>query len=91
MSLYFFHIDDGQAHRDEDGRELPNLTEARRQAADLAGHMLADGTGGFWDGRPWSVRVADGAGLALFELHLTAINAPATMGSKAEIYQKPLG
>jgi hypothetical protein len=62
---------------------------ARAQAASLAGQVLLEGSGRFWDGQPWSVQVTDERGLTLFELHLSATSAPATVNLGS--YQKPLG
>jgi hypothetical protein len=89
MTRYFFHVLDGASSRDEDGVECESLTAARAQAASLAGQVLLEGSGRFWDGQPWSVQVTDERGLTLFELHLSATSAPATVNLGS--YQKPLG
>ena len=78
MPRYYFHVEDGVSLPDREGIELPGLTEARRQAAILAGGVLSEGAGQFWDGQPWSIRVTDDTNLTLFTLDLSATSAPAT-------------
>lgn len=79
MPRYLFDVNDGRAGGDDAGIDLADLTAARARAAKIAGEALVNGAAGFWDGQPWSVRVSNDAGLALFELHLTAISSPATL------------
>jgi hypothetical protein len=78
MPRYFFHVENGASPPDTDGVELPGLIEAREQAASLAGAVLHECAGQFWDGQPWSVRVTDDKNLTLFTLDLSATSAPAT-------------
>ena len=76
MPRYFFHVDDGSCLPDSEGAEFTGLVQAREQAAVPAGGVLQEGAAHFWDGQPWSVRVADERGETLFTLKLTASSAP---------------
>lgn len=89
MPRYFFHVDDGSGLPDDDeGVDLTSVTDARREAASLAGLALQEGAAGFWDGQPWSVRCTDEAGRLLFTLCLTASSSEPDTGPG---FQKPLG
>ena len=66
MPRYFFHRGKRRKPSRPDGVELPGLIEAREQAACLAGAVLHECAGQFWDGQPWSVRVTDRMALPCF-------------------------
>lgn len=73
MPVYFFHVDDGSLNTDQDGTELPGMEEARTEAVSLAGAMLRDLDGGFWNhGGRWTMHVTDDQGCLLFSLHFSA-------------------
>ena len=82
MPRYFFRVDDGASASDSEGIELTGLVQAREQAAILAGGVLQEGAASFWDGQPWSVRVADDPGEILFTLHLTTSSGPPTLAGE---------
>lgn len=42
MPRYFFHLHNGQVSRDEEGRELPGLAEARLEAIAAARELLCE-------------------------------------------------
>jgi len=73
MPRYFFHIDDGQMLADADGTDLPDLQSARGEAVSVAGAILKDMNGAFWDQTSaWRMHVTDEAGGLLFTLRFSA-------------------
>jgi len=74
---FYFHTDDGQALRDEDGAELPSVGDARREAARVLGEMLKEQPDAFWADGGLTLTVTDARGLALFTLDVSATVAPA--------------
>lgn len=82
MPRYFFHTEDGGPEPDTDGLELANATAARIEAARVMGEILRDRAVGFWDHRALKLTVTDAAGLVLFALDLSAIEAPAPASSR---------
>jgi hypothetical protein len=79
MPRYFFHIDDGVTVHDDEGTELENVAVARCEAVKLAGQMICDSAGSFWDKEEWKLTATDERGLTLFCLHFVGIEAPAAM------------
>lgn len=72
MPRYFFHIMDGHAVVDLEGRELPNVWEVRLQAIRLANEVLASEDVGLLFGQPWQMTVADTTGKTVFSLTFSA-------------------
>jgi hypothetical protein len=73
MSRFFFHVMDGYALLDAEGTELANLAEARSQAIQAAGAILADKGQETWDhGREWVMSVTDETGRVVFTLRFSA-------------------
>lgn len=81
MPRYFFHIDDGLSARDDEGTELRDLAVAKCEAVKLAGQLICDTAGGFWDRQEWKLTATNEEGLTLFCLHFVGIEAPAVMGA----------
>jgi hypothetical protein len=79
MPRYFFHIDDGVSVHDDEGTELENVTVAKCEAVKLAGQMICDAAGTFWDKEEWKLTATDEGGLTLFCLHFVGVEAPAAM------------
>lgn len=77
MPRYFFNIDDGRSARDIDGIELKDLATAKCEGVKLAGRLICDDAGRFWDRREWGLTVTDSAGLILFSLAFLGTEAPA--------------
>jgi hypothetical protein len=80
MPRYFFHIEDGTILHDDEGTELKDLAVAKCEAIKLAGQMICDSAGGFWDKEEWKLTATDEDGLTLFCLHFVGIEAPAADG-----------
>jgi len=58
---------------DDIGTELPDIETAKQEAAQLAGRLLLDRAGEFWDTEKWQVRVRGEDGEVLFTLLLMAV------------------
>jgi hypothetical protein len=77
MPRYYFHIEDGSSIRDTDGVDLDSFAEAKCAAVKLAGRVICDSAGEFWDRAEWSLTVADERGLTLCTLDVIGTQAPA--------------
>ena len=77
MPRYFFHIEDGSIVHDDEGTELKDLAVAKCEAVKLAGQMICDAAGDFWDREEWKLTAADEDGLTLFCLQFFGTEAPA--------------
>ncbi len=75
MPRYFFHVIDGDADRDLEGSELPNLKAAKREAQRCVGTMMSDAALISDPPDEWNVEVADSAGLVLFRVNATVVDA----------------
>ena len=79
MPRYFFHVDDGIPVRDDEGTELEDLAVAQCEAVKLAGQMICDSAGTFWNSQEWTLTATNESGLTLFCLHLLGVEAPSSM------------
>ncbi|RAK57006.1 DUF6894 family protein [Phenylobacterium deserti] len=77
MARYFFHFGDTPRGVDVRGQELPDHNTARIEAVRLLGEVLRDKAGEFWDEQSMKLIITDEAGLMLFVLDVSAIEAPA--------------
>lgn len=82
MPLYFFHVDDGIVVHDEEGTDLKNAAVAKCEAVKLAGQMICESAGTFWDRQEWKLTATDDRGLTLFCLHFLGVEAPASMSGR---------
>ena len=73
MPRYFFHVRDGTDIPDETGTYLSGDDVARAEAVVLAGEVLKDLGGHFWDSGNWSLQVVMEDGSQLCELEFSAI------------------
>jgi hypothetical protein len=76
LPRYFFHVEDGQPFSDQepsdpDGTLLDSPEAARSQAVVLAGEMLKDLDGNFWNGADWWLQVRDEQGATLCTLRFS--------------------
>ena len=72
MPRYFFHVDDGAVHTDEEGMDLGGLDAAREHAVCYFAELLRDAPRAFWSQKDWLMRVTDDTGLIFFTLNFTA-------------------
>ena len=84
MPRFHFNIYDGVSLPDEDGTDLPDARNARREAIILAGAVLKDSAKSDTLGDEWRLEVTDNAGLLLFKLDFTVTESPAAkvMGAR---------
>jgi len=82
MPRYFFHFGETDAGLDVRGQELDDDNAARIEAVRLLGEMLRDKAGEFWDEQSMKLIITDQAGLILFVLDVSAIEAPAVSGRR---------
>lgn len=61
---------------DDLGVEYDSIAEAKREAVSYAGRLLCDAADTFWPTATFTMTVADEAGLTLFMLSVTGIDAP---------------
>ena len=76
MPRFFFHTESETRTTDEEGMELADGLEARRQAIKSCGEMVRDCPQAFWGSRPWSVTVTNAEGLILWEIFMDGVSSP---------------
>ncbi len=77
MPTFHFNVVDGVSIPDATGTELPDLYAARLEAVRYSGELLRDHADAFWIQHEWRIEVTDFAGLVLFAIHISAVEAPA--------------
>jgi hypothetical protein len=78
MPLFNFVIHDRPGTQQPEPIDLPDLRIARSEAVVLAGQLLKDADGAFWEeGSNWRIDVADEDGLVLYSVLIIGIAAPA--------------
>ena len=73
MQRYFFHTQTDIRFTDDEGTVLGSPLEARRQAIQTCGLMMAEAPERFWGSRPWSVTVTNFSGLVLWEIGMDGV------------------
>lgn len=74
MALFYFHLKgDGVLVTDDEGADLPSMSEATRVALASARELLADAIKFGKPQVPEAIIIADEAGRTLLELHLVEI------------------
>lgn len=76
MPIYHFNVHDRLLLPDKDGRELPDLDAAKREAISRSGDMIKELDAALWHGEEWKMDVTDSTGLILFSLVFFATAAP---------------
>ncbi len=76
MSLYYFDVRDRAAMPDDTGTELASVADARVQAVQFAGKLLAEKAEEFLNGDKWQIEVRHADGLILFTFAFMATDAP---------------
>ena len=84
MPRYFFHIEDGSTVHDDEGTELKDLAVAKCEAVKLAGQMICDAAGDFWDREEWKLTATNEDGLTLFCLQFFGTESPAVSGRRSK-------
>ena len=87
MPRYFFHTQNGDCIRDEQGEELKSLDAAREEAVAVLGEILRYRGSSFWTTRAFSVIVTDAAGETVVSITAAASDAPPDGWSLSETVQ----
>ncbi len=81
MPTYKIIVQNGDEQPRADPFEADGLADARSQAVILAGELLREADGHFWDeGANWRVDVTDAEELVLYSLLIIGVAAPAVNG-----------
>lgn len=75
MPRYLFNVHGSSS--DRDGIELASIADAKCEAVKLAGRLICEGAGKFWNEQEFGMSVSDDEGLTLFSLHLFGMDAAA--------------
>ncbi|WP_260597789.1 DUF6894 family protein [Sphingomonas endolithica] len=76
MARYFFHMQTDVRQTDNEGIEIAEPSEARRQAIQTCGEMMKEAPEVFWGSRPWNVTVTDATGRILWEIFMDGVSTP---------------
>jgi hypothetical protein len=74
MPRFFFHTQDGERLRDEEGSDCANLVEARRSAVALATSLVNDNPELVLEHSAFSVEVTDVTGQTVFWVEVNALD-----------------
>lgn len=72
MPRYFFHTQNGDCIRDDQGEELKNVAAAREEAVAVLGEILRYRGASFWTTRAFSVIVTDDEGQTVVSVTASA-------------------
>lgn len=75
MPRYYFHTQNGDRVRDEQGEELADLDAARNEALTVLGEILRYRGSAFWTTGSFSVVVTDAGGEVAFSITAQASDA----------------
>ena len=73
MARYFFHTEDGVAHRDTEGAELPTDRAAKLAAIEFLGELLAERPAVLGSGHRLVLEVTDATGRVTFSVQAGVI------------------
>jgi hypothetical protein len=72
LPRYFFHTQNGDCIRDDQGEELKNVAAAREEAVAVLGEILRYRGASFWTTRAFSVIVTDTEGRTVVSVTASA-------------------
>lgn len=75
MTRYFFHTENGAAHRDADGVEFPTDDAAGVEAVRLMGELLAEKPDAFWSSETLTITVTNAGERFAFALRANVVRA----------------
>ena len=81
MPLYLFRVQN-DPNDTGDACELENVGAAKCHAVKMAGQMICDQAGTFWDTREFGMTVTDKTGLTLFTLNFLGTDAPVLLDAR---------
>ena len=82
MARYHFQVRTESHVALTESAELGNMNEARIEAARRIGSLLNEHAQQIWADEDWRMDVTDETGLILFTIHVSAMEAAATLGGK---------
>ncbi len=77
MPIYHFDVEGRTDDSESRVEEFRDLAEAKREALKLAGTLIADSAGTFWNNPKWMLIVTDDTGGTLFQLQVLGAEGPA--------------
>ncbi|HKO69960.1 MAG TPA: hypothetical protein VJV58_03405 [Bradyrhizobium sp.] len=78
MPRCFFHTNNpAERSIQDEGLEFATIHEAKSEAVQYAGQLLADTAEHFWDDADFDLTVTEESGLILFSIRVVGIEAPA--------------
>lgn len=87
MPRYYFHTQNGEIVRDDQGEELRGTEAAREEAVAVLGEILRYRAAAFWTTGRFSVVVTDDAGRTVVTVTATASDSPPEDWSATETPQ----
>jgi len=75
LPRYFFHTQNGDCVRDDQGEDLKGVDAAREEAVAVLGEILRYRGASFWDTRAFSVIVTDADGETVVSITASASDA----------------
>jgi hypothetical protein len=76
LPRYFFHTENGDRIRDDQGEDLADLEAAREEALTVLGEILRYRGASFWTTRSFSVIVTDADGQVAISITARASDTP---------------
>ncbi|MCV0414339.1 MAG: hypothetical protein DI552_11775 [Brevundimonas sp.] len=76
MPRYYFHTENGDRIRDDQGEELAGVEAAREEAVTVLGEILRYRGASFWDTGSFSVIVTDDGGRTVVRVTAAASEEP---------------
>lgn len=77
VPLFRFSVQEGSQRPEMDMIELPDMRTAKSEAVILAGNMLKDIDGAFWQDSHWRLEVTTEDGLVLLTIDVDGAQSPA--------------
>lgn len=75
MPHFYFHTENGDCIRDDQGEDLPDIDAAREEAVTVLGEILRYRGAAFWETASFSVIVTDADGRTVVSVTATASDA----------------
>ena len=80
MPRYFFNVVGAADDPDDEGIELPNISDARSACVRAAGEYLREHPEIVWSGDEFRIETRNASGLILFTFIALGVDAPAGQG-----------
>lgn len=77
MPRFFFHSEDGQCFRDQEGTVLPDLAAAKRDGVKILGELMLHDPDLFLATESFRIIIQDDRGLTLYVVEMSGLAGPA--------------